>query len=75
MECIGPNSSVVMAVIWIIYLQLFFIQYRHNSRPYLAIHHAQHESAAFMCATTDAVVCAQRIFMPNNWRNGAKSVK
>lgn len=49
MEYIGPVSSAIMAVIWIVYLQLFFIQYRRNSRPYLVIHHAQHESADSMC--------------------------
>lgn len=49
MEYVAPISSAVMAVVWIIYFQLFFIQYRHNSRPYLVIHHAQNENPDALC--------------------------
>lgn len=49
MEYVGPISSAIMALVWVVYFQLFFIQYKRNSRPYLVIHHAQNESPDAMC--------------------------
>ena len=49
MEYIAPISSATMAIIWVIYLQLLFIQYRRNNRPYLIFHHAQHENPDALC--------------------------
>ncbi|MDK8461994.1 hypothetical protein [Marinobacter sp. SS13-12] len=49
MDYIGPVSSAVMAVIWIVYFQLFFFQYKRNNRPYLVIHHAQNENPDALC--------------------------
>lgn len=49
MEYISPISSAIMAVIWIVYLQLFLLQYQRNNRPYLVIHHAQNEDPDALC--------------------------
>lgn len=49
MEYIGAVSSAIMALVWIVYFQLFFIQYKRNSRPYLVIHHAQNENPDALC--------------------------
>lgn len=49
MEYISPISSAVMAVIWIVYFQLFLIQYQRNNRPYMVIHHAQNENPDALC--------------------------
>jgi len=49
MEYIAPVSSAVMALIWIVYFQLFFLQYQRNNRPYLVIHHAQNENPDALC--------------------------
>lgn len=49
MELLSPISTAVMAIIWIIYLQLFFVQYRRNSRPYLVFHHAQNDNPDALC--------------------------
>lgn len=49
MEYLAPISTAVMAVIWIIYFQLFFWQYRRNSRPYLVFHHAQNDNPQALC--------------------------
>lgn len=49
MDYIGAVSSAVMAVVWIIYFQVFFIQYKRNNRPYLVIHHAQNENPDALC--------------------------
>ncbi len=49
MEFLAPVSTAVMAVIWVIYLQLFFVQYRRNSRPYLVFHHAQNDNPDALC--------------------------
>lgn len=38
-----------MAIVWIIYFQLFFVQYQRNNRPYLVIHHAQNENPDALC--------------------------
>jgi len=49
MDYISPISSAIMAVIWIVYFQLFLIQYQRNNRPYLVIHHAQNENPDALC--------------------------
>lgn len=49
MEFLAPISTAVMAVIWVIYFQLFFLQYRRNSRPYLVFHHAQNDNPDAIC--------------------------
>lgn len=49
MEYIAPISSAVIAVVWVIYFQLFFVQYRRNNRPYLVIHHAQNDNPGALC--------------------------
>lgn len=49
MDYITPISSAIMAIVWVVYFQLFFIQYRRNNRPYLVIHHAQNESPDALC--------------------------
>lgn len=49
MEFLGPVSTAIMAVIWVFYLQLFFVQYRRNSRPYLVFHHAQNDNPDALC--------------------------
>lgn len=49
MEYLGAVSSAVMAIVWIVYFQLFFRQYRRNSCPYLVIHHAQNENPDALC--------------------------
>lgn len=49
MEFLAPISTAVMAVIWVIYFQLFFFQYRRNSRPYLVFHHAQNDNPDALC--------------------------
>ncbi|MFC4258448.1 hypothetical protein ACFOZ5_05280 [Marinobacter lacisalsi] len=38
-----------MAIVWIVYFQVFFIQYKRNNRPYLVIHHAQNENPDALC--------------------------
>tara|TARA_R110000787_G_scaffold251543_1_gene357037 strand:- start:508 stop:1143 length:636 start_codon:yes stop_codon:yes gene_type:complete len=48
-EYIAPISSAVMALIWVIYLQLLFVQYRRSNRPYLIFHHAQNENPDALC--------------------------
>ena len=49
MEFLAPISTAIMAVIWVIYFQLFFLQYRRNSRPYLVFHHAQNDNPDAIC--------------------------
>lgn len=49
MDYIGPISSAIMAIVWIVYFQVFFIQYKRNNRPYLVIHHAQNENPDALC--------------------------
>lgn len=49
MDYITPLSSAIMALVWIVYFQLFFLQYRRNNRPYLVIHHAQNENPDALC--------------------------
>lgn len=49
MEWLAPISTAVMAVIWVIYFQLFLLQYRRNSRPYLVFHHAQNDNPDALC--------------------------
>ncbi|MDX1634004.1 MAG: hypothetical protein R3280_05180 [Marinobacter sp.] len=49
MDYLTPISSAVMALVWVIYFQVFFVQYKRNNRPYLVIHHAQNENPDAMC--------------------------
>lgn len=49
MDYVTPVSSAIMALVWVVYFQLFFIQYKRSSRPYLVIHHAQNESPDALC--------------------------
>jgi len=49
MDYIATVSSAVMALVWIVYFQLFFLQYQRNNRPYLVIHHAQNENPDALC--------------------------
>ncbi|WP_372972861.1 hypothetical protein [Marinobacter sp.] len=49
MDYIAAVSSAVMAIVWIVYFQIFFIQYKRNNRPYLVIHHAQNENPDALC--------------------------
>ena len=49
MDYIAPVSSAIMAIVWIVYFQLFFLQYKRNNRPYLVIHHAQNENPDALC--------------------------
>lgn len=49
MDYIAPVSSAVMALVWIVYFQIFFLQYQRNNRPYLVIHHAQNENPDALC--------------------------
>jgi len=42
-------TSVVMVVIWAIYLQIFLTQYRRSNRPCLIIHHAQGNDPGALC--------------------------
>lgn len=49
MEYLAPISTAIMAVIWVIYFQLFLLQYRRNSRPYLVFHHAQNDNPDAIC--------------------------
>ncbi|WP_404414915.1 hypothetical protein [Marinospirillum sp.] len=49
MDYVTAISSAVMALVWVTYFQLFFQQYKRSSRPYLVIHHAQHENIDSLC--------------------------
>lgn len=49
MDYLSSISSAVMALVWVVYFQVFFVQYKRNSRPYLVIHHAQNENPDAMC--------------------------
>lgn len=49
MEVLSAISSVVMAGIWIFYLQLFYFQYRRANRAYMVIHHAQNGDPGSVC--------------------------
>lgn len=46
---ITAASSVLMAIIWIVYLQLVLRQHRRASRPYLIIHHAHENGLNALC--------------------------
>ena len=67
MDYIGPVSSAVMAIIWLVYLQLILSQYRRNNRPYLIFHHAQNENPDALCLLVNMgerpvhVVCVQAV--------------
>lgn len=49
MEYLGSVSSAIMAVVWVVYFQLFFLQYKRGNRAYMVIHHAQNESPDAPC--------------------------
>ncbi|MDR9498211.1 MAG: hypothetical protein RI556_03480 [Hydrogenovibrio sp.] len=49
MEYITAISSAIMALVWVVYFQLFFKQYQRRRRPYLVIHHAQNEQIDALC--------------------------
>ena len=49
MEYVAPVSSAIMALVWVVYFQIFFIQYKRNNRPYVVIHHAQNENPDDLC--------------------------
>lgn len=42
-------TSVLMALIWIVYLQLALRQHRRSSRPFLIIHHAHENGPNALC--------------------------
>ncbi len=48
-ETISALTSIVMAAIWLVYLQLFYMQYKRNNRPVLIIHHAQGNDPGASC--------------------------
>ncbi|WP_347330683.1 hypothetical protein [Marinimicrobium locisalis] len=48
-EALSAFSSMVMAIVWVVYFQFFYFQYRRGNRPYLVIHHAQNESPESLC--------------------------
>jgi len=72
MEYIAPVSSAIMALVWIVYFQLFFIQYQRNNRPYLVIHHAQNENPDALCLLVNMgketvhVQCVQVALFPRD---------
>ena len=49
MDMLGSVSSAIMALVWVVYFQLFFLQYKRGNRAYLVIHHAQNESPDAPC--------------------------
>ncbi|MEX2473770.1 hypothetical protein [Marinobacter sp.] len=49
MDYVSAVSSAIMALVWVVYFQLFFMQYRRGNRAYLVIHHAQNESPDAPC--------------------------
>jgi len=46
---ITAATSVLMALIWIIYLHLALMQHRRSSRPFLIIHHAHENGPDALC--------------------------
>lgn len=72
MEYLTPVSSALTVVIWIIYLQLFFWQYRRNSRPYLVFHHAHNDNPDALCMLVNMgekavhVQCVQAVLCLRN---------
>lgn len=72
MEYIAPVSSAVMALVWVIYFQIFYIQYKRNNRPYLVIHHAQNENPDALCLLVNMgkepvhVQCVQAVIQTEN---------
>ncbi|MDQ2077217.1 hypothetical protein [Marinimicrobium sp. ABcell2] len=72
MEYVAPISSAIMALVWVVYFQLFFLQYKRNNRPYLVIHHAQDEMPDALCLLVNMgeqpvhVLCVQAIAYPRN---------
>ena len=49
MDSVTAISSVVMALIWVVYLQVFLRQYLRQNRPFLVIHHAQGQDPEASC--------------------------
>ena len=72
MDLIAPLSSAVMAIVWVVYFQLFFIQYKRSSRPYLVIHHAQNENPDALCLLVNMgkepvhIQCVQAVVQDSN---------
>jgi hypothetical protein len=46
---VSAVSNILMAVIWIVYLQILFIQYRRTTRPFMLIHHAHENDIDALC--------------------------
>ncbi|MEX2606990.1 MAG: hypothetical protein WD708_06560 [Kiritimatiellia bacterium] len=42
-------TSILMVIIWIVYLQLALMQYRRANRPFLIIHHAHEAAPSALC--------------------------
>ncbi len=73
MDYLVPISTAVMAVVWVIYFQLFFLQYRRNSRPYLVFHHAQNDNPDALCLLVnmgELPVHVQTVQAVTYYRNG-----
>ncbi|MEP1216422.1 MAG: hypothetical protein ABJM11_20460 [Marinobacter sp.] len=72
MDYVGSISSAVMALVWLVYFQLFFFQYQRNNRPYLVIHHAQNENPDALCLLVNMgketvhVQCVQVVMQTRN---------
>ncbi len=43
------TTSIIMTLIWVIYLQLVLVQYRRANRPFLLIHHAHENDPGALC--------------------------
>lgn len=48
-EVIAAGSSASMVLIWMVYLQLFWLDHRRWNRPFLIIHHATGQSPQARC--------------------------
>ena len=48
-EKLATIANLMMVAIWIIYLQLFYLDYRRRNRPFLIIHHAQGNNPSSLC--------------------------
>lgn len=72
MDYIAGVSSAVMALVWIVYFQVFFLQYRRNNRAYLVIHHAQNENPDAICLLVNMskepvhIQCVQAVTFANS---------
>lgn len=77
MDYLAPISTAVMAVVWVIYFQLFFLQYRRNSRPYLVFHHAQNDNPDALCLLVnmgELPVHVQTVQAVTYYRNGGSKL-